>query len=216
MDEQYELNRIHPEQTRSYHYLERSDQCYCLGFYHSGAGFEGCSLNRIVLDLKREPGTRYSNPDAWQAKNEAIARIASILAFSVRRLFSGKRITLAPIPPSKRIGEPDHDDRMLQICNRMAARLDCVEVCELFVIKKSVPASHLSRIRPTKEQLKENMRTTVRDDDYRPSPLVILLDDVLTSGAHYAAYKELLEGLFPAVTVSGIFVARVDHVQAGW
>ena len=214
MDEQYGLTRINPEQTVEYHYLDRSDRCYCLGFYHSGEGFDGLGLNRMVLDLKREPGTRDSNPDAWQVKNEAITRISSILTISAGKLFPGKRSTLVPIPPSKKIGDPEHDDRMLQICNQIAAGLASVEVSELFVIKKSVQASHLSRTRPTKEQLKENLRMMIRDDDYRPETRVILLDDVLTSGAHYSACKELLEGVFPAVTVMGVFVARVDHVQS--
>ncbi len=214
MEEQYELTRINPEQTGEYHYLDRSDRCYCLGFYRSGEGFEGLGLNRMVLDLKRAPGARYSNPDAWRIKNEAIAWISSILTISAGKLFPGRRITLVPVPPSKKIGDPEHDDRMLQICNQMAAGLASVEVSELFVTKKSVQASHLSRTRPTKEQLKENIRIMIRDDDYRPEGLVILLDDVLTSGAHYSACKELLEGVFPAVTVVGIFVARVDHVES--
>ena len=137
-----------------------------------------------------------------------------MLTISTGKLFPGKRITLVPIPPSKKIGDPEHDDRMLQICNQIAAGLASVEVSDLFVIKKSVQASHLSRTRPTKEQLKENLRMMIRDDDYRPETLVILLDDVLTSGAHYSACKELLEGVFPAVTVIGVFVARVVHVQS--
>ena len=214
MDEPYELIRISPQQTGDYHYLDRSDHCYCLGFYRSGEGAEGLGLNRIVLDLKREPGTRYSNPAAWQARNEAIARVSSMLTISTGKLFPGKKIILVPIPPSKEIGDPEHDDRMSQICNRMAAGLAWAEVSELFVIKKSVQASHFSRIRPTKEQLKENLRMMIRDDDYRPRGLVVLVDDVLTSGAHYAACKELLEGMFPAVTVAGIFIARVDHAHS--
>jgi len=211
MNEPCKLTRLSPQETGDYHYLDRSDQCYCLGFYHSGEGFEGLGLNRVVLDLKREPDIRYSNPGAWQDKREAITRVSSVLTASIGELFPGKRMTLIPIPPSKKIGEPEHDDRMRQICALMAAGLACAEADELFVIKKSVQASHLSRTRPTKEQLKENLRMMVRAPDYRPGPLVVLLDDVLTSGAHYAACKELLEGVFPAVTVAGIFVARVDH-----
>ena len=211
MDEQVELTRIGPEQTGDYHYLDRSDRCYCLGHYHSGEGFEGLGLNRIVLDLKREPGTQYSNPGAWQDKREAITRISSILTISLRKLFPDKKITLIPVPPSKKTEDPEYDDRMVQICNQMAAGLAPVDVFELFVIKQSVQASHLSQMRPTKEQLKENFKLNIQDTGYRPGPLVILLDDVLTSGAHYSACKELLEGLFPAVTVVGFFVARVDH-----
>ncbi len=214
MDEPVELTRISPEQTGDYHYLDRSDRCYCLGFYHSGEGFGGLGLNRIVLDLKTEPGARYSNPGAWRDKKEAITRVSSILTMSLQKLFPDRKITLIPVPPSKKPGAPEYDDRMVQICNLMAAGLACVEVSELFVARKSVQASHLSRTRPTKEQLKENLRMMIRNEDYRPGPLVVLLDDVLTSGAHYSACKELLEGLFPAVTVAGFFVARVDHAQS--
>ncbi len=212
MNEPCKLTRISPRETGDYHYLDRSDRCYCLGFYYSGEGFEGLGLNRVVLDLKREPDIRYSNSDAWQDKREAITRVSSVLTVAVGKLFPGKTMTLIPIPPSKKIGDPEHDDRMLKICNLVASGLACAQADELFVIKKSVQASHLSRIRPTKERLKENLRMMIRAPDYRPGPLVILLDDVLTSGAHYAACKELLEGMFPAVTVAGIFVARVDHV----
>ncbi len=213
MDEPVGLTRISAEQTGDYHYLDRSDRCYCLGFYQSGEGFEGLGLNRMVLDLKREPGARYSHPGAWQDKREAITRVSSILTMSLQKLFPHRKITLIPVPPSKKAGDPEHDDRMLQICNLMAAELACVEVSELFVTRRSVQASHLSRVRPTKERLKENIRMMIRDDAYRPAPLVVLLDDVLTSGAHYSACKELLEGVFPAVTVVGVFVARVDHAQ---
>lgn len=41
--------------------------------------------------------------------------------------------------------------------------------------------------------------------------MIALVDDVLTTGAHFKAAKGLLTDEFPRATVWGIFVARVVH-----
>ena len=206
------LTLLDQSQIQQYYYLEESDDCYCLGLYHPRKGFEGGDLNQLIFNLKKSPDTQQSNPDAYKYKEQAILEISTILRESIEKRCLNKEITLVPVPPSRLIGDPDYDDRMLQICNQMVKGLDSPHVLNLLSMKESMEPSHLSENnRPSKDQLKNNLQLKSPPANQKPRPYIILLDDVITSGAHYSACKEVLTKHYPNVMVTGMFVARVDH-----
>lgn len=202
----HRLNRLTPGQIQQYYYLEASDVCFCLGLYHPGEGFEGRGLNSIIFDLKKKPGSLYS-----EYKDRVIARIASSLRASLNDGFPGSDLTLVPVPPSKKIGESGYDDRMLRICHQMAAGPGSTDVLDMLTIRQSVAASHEVEQRPSKHELKQNLVLNIDKKSYESKRFICLLDDVLTTGAHYSACKAVLQEAFPGVTVIGVFVARVER-----
>ncbi|MBI4874825.1 MAG: hypothetical protein HY822_09365 [Acidobacteria bacterium] len=68
-------------------------------------------------------------------------------------------------------------------------------------------ASHSAHERPSIGELVANY--AIDENFTRPSPRVIgIVDDVLTTGAHFKAMREVLSGRFPDVMIVGIFLAR--------
>jgi predicted amidophosphoribosyltransferase len=114
--------------------------------------------------------------------------------------------TLIPVPPSKALGDPTYDDRMTQVCRCIRAT-PALDVRELVVQHKSMPAAHESQQRPTVDDLLQVWEIDERLAD--PFPRWIgVFDDVLTAGTHFVAMKTILSKRFPEVAISGFFIAR--------
>ena len=44
-----------------------------------------------------------------------------------------------------------------------------------------------------------------------PKPIIFIVDDVITEGAHFKAIQSLLKPEFPDSKIKGLFVARTQH-----
>lgn len=115
--------------------------------------------------------------------------------------------TLVPVPPSIVEGEQGYDNRMFQICKNIPVNFS-IDVKELIKQKISTPPVHKSTDhRPSVEEIIQNYR--IDDSGVVDTPKHIgIVDDVLTTGAHYRAMKEKLRSRFPDVPIVGIFIAR--------
>jgi hypothetical protein len=186
-----------------YAHLAATDQVYFLREYTSGRGFTHSETNRLILNLKKPPDRR-SRPE-WHYKEEAIRQVASEFraSLNLQRL---RAVTFVPMPPSKRKDDPLYDDRMLRVLHAFDEERQ-LDIRELLVLAESTEPAHATAARPTVEQLIANLEI---DEDYsQPSPTSIaLVDDVLTTGAHFVAAKRVLTMRFPALSVRGLFVAR--------
>jgi len=186
-----------------YAHLAASDQVYFLREYTSGRGFTHSETNRLILNLKKSPDRR-GRPE-WRYKEDAIRQVASEFreSLTLQRL---RAVTFVPMPPSKRKGDPLYDDRMLRVLHAFDEERQ-LDIRELLVLATSTEPAHATAARPTIEQLIANLEI---DEDYsQPSPTSIaLVDDVLTTGAHFVAAKRVLTARFPGLSVRGLFVAR--------
>jgi hypothetical protein len=186
-----------------YPHLTARDQCFFLREYTAGQGYAGSETNRLILNLKKPPDRR-GRPE-WHYKEQAIQQVAREFRDSVN-LPALRRVTLVPMPPSKAEGDPLYDDRMLQVLRAvdLEGQLD---IRELLVLAESTMAAHASTARPRVAQLIANL--AVDEAVAAPPPATIaLVDDVLTTGAHFVAAKAVLTARFPGVIVRGLFVAR--------
>jgi hypothetical protein len=112
-----------------------------------------------------------------------------------------------PVPGSKALGHPDHDDRIERICRAM--RQPPPDVRALVIQTESTTASH---------EAEEGERVTVEDllSVYEinealaapPPTSIAIVDDVLTAGTHYRAMHITLAARFPNVPLIGLFIAR--------
>jgi len=188
-----------------YAHLSATDQCYFLREYTSGRGFAHSETNRLILNLKKSPDRR-GFPD-WRYKDEAIRQVAREFRESLNpdRL-SG--VTFVPMPSSKQKHDPLYDDRMLRVLHALdpARTLD---IRELLLISQSIAPAHTLSVRPTIEQLIANYEIDETLVRVRPAlKSIALVDDVITTGAHFVAAKRALAVRFPGVLIRGLFVAR--------
>jgi phosphoribosylpyrophosphate synthetase len=111
----------------------------------------------------------------------------------------------------------EHKSRVLQgvrLCNTIQVlnlfcqgRQHCATL-ELLTILENTEAAHESPNRPGPITIKENLilDSGLCDPAGRK---IILVDDVITTGAHFVACKILLNEQFPETKVIGLFVARM-------
>lgn len=184
-------------------HLSGEDECYFLGEYTARKGFAYSSTNNLISNLKK-PMDRLGLPE-WRYKQNAIEQAANALAKAIGMDELG-RITLVPIPPSKAKGDPLHDDRLMQMLEAIPAS-GKLDIREIVVQKMSTEPVHQSESRPTPEQIE-----AIYEIDHRllkPDPaLIAIVDDILTTGAHFRASKSKLSSYFPATKIIGLFVAR--------
>ncbi|HEV7921293.1 MAG TPA: hypothetical protein VGR02_10950 [Thermoanaerobaculia bacterium] len=186
-----------------YAHLAASDQVYFLREYTSGRGFTHSETNRLILNLKKSPDRR-GRPE-WRYKEEAIRHVAGEFrdSLNLQRLRS---VTFVPMPPSKRKDDPLYDDRMLRVLHAFDEERQ-LDIRELLVLAESTEPAHATAARPTIEQLIANLEID-EDISHPPPTSIALVDDVLTTGAHFVAAKRVLATRFPGLSVRGLFVAR--------
>ena len=193
------------ELTRPNHcYLEESDKCAFIGEYTSRAGYQHSATNDLILNLKKDMNLR--GTPQWPYKAQAISQAA----LAIRGVFSDDEylstLTLVPIPPSKARHDPAYDDRMTNVLRRIRPSPP-LDVRELIVQTDNMKPAHDSEVRPSPDEIQAGYVLSEEITEPAPQRLVVV-DDVLTNGAHFKAAQRILETRFPGVPVYGLFVAR--------
>jgi hypothetical protein len=186
-----------------YPHLTAADQCFFLREYTAGRGYAGSETNRLILNLKKPPDRR-GRPE-WHYKEQAIQQVAREFRASLnpQRL---RAVTFIPMPPSKRKDDPLYDDRMLRMLRALAEDRP-LDIRELLLVRESMAPAHTSATRPSITDLVSNLEFD--DGLAHPAPTSIaVVDDVITTGAHFVAAKTVLAAQFPGIPIRGLFVAR--------
>lgn len=190
---------IRPDHT----YLTPADTCYFLGEYSARKGYAFSSTNNLVLNFKK-PVDRRGRPE-WQYKEQAIVTAAKAFRLALNAEWLDKA-TLVPIPPSKAKADPLHDDRMVRMLQAIRL-MPPLDIRELIVQSVSTDAAHDLMIRPRPEDLVSRYRVDTALG--APTPTVIgLVDDILTTGAHFKAGQAVLLKAFPQTRIIGLFIGR--------
>lgn len=186
-------------------YLDSSDNCYFLREYIPRVGFSGGETNSLISNFKKSMDRK--GRSEWSHKERAIKQLAKEFANALNPAWL-KIATLVPIPPSKTKNNPLYDDRMTQVLRLIGGYrgLDC-DVRELIIQTVDMAAAHTTEERPHPGEIECNY--LIDESIATPEPKTIgLFDDILTTGAHFRAAKNLLMNRFPTVPITGIFVAR--------
>ncbi len=201
----HRLTRIDELHLRDFRHLRADDDCYYLGEYTVRQGFDFSMTNNLVINLKKEP--KYRGTPAWKYKLRAIRTCAEVFlgALSLDWLSAA---TLVPIPPSRAMADPEYDDRILRILRALegASPVSC-DVRELITQHGSYEPSHSTTSRIGPAELRQLYRLAPEQLE-PPTEQIAVVDDVLTTGAHFRAAKDLLQEQWPGVDVAGLFVAR--------
>ncbi len=193
--------------TRPDHtFLEAVDECLYLGEYTARMGYQFSVTNNLIFNLKK-PMDRRGQP-GWQYKRRAIEQAGRQLRRAIDALNPRwlELATLVPIPPSRIRADPLYDDRLIQMLEVMGEGIE-LDVRELVLQRESTEAAHSVDSRPRTDELCDNY--AIVESLLLPEPRVIgIVDDVLTTGAHFKAVQQILRRVFPATKTYGIFVAR--------
>src|SRR5438445_2330612 len=103
------------------------------------------------------------------------------------------------MPPSKAKGDPDYDDRTVQIANIFCQGTGAI-VREILVRTVNIDAMHTQTTKRDIQKLYDTMK--IDENTAVPPPLRIgILDDVLTTGASFVAASRRLRDQFPQTTI---------------
>lgn len=192
-------------------HLPKDARCYFWGEYTpfentGGLKWNFSATNGLITNFKKKldkGGQQYKR----QAINEVAAAYAKLWKWDVLRQH---RVALMPIPPSKARTDPLFDGRMHEMLVAMAAQAggpfdirDCLSFSGIY------GASHEAAARPTPEDLYQQLAfDPVAGLAGDPPGLIMLFDDMLTTGAHFVAATRRLAEVFPESPVIGSFIAR--------
>ena len=194
-----------------HHNLDLQDECYFLGRYAVGRSYDYYD-NQLIFNFKKDMDRR--GQQDWPYKARAIQTVARAfwLAISPWGFDSINATTFVPIPPSKIRTDPNYDDRMVRML-RAVRHHPSLDVRELVAQTESTVAAHASLDRLAADELVELYE--IIETAVSPTPeRIVIVDDVLTTGAHFRATKEVLETRFPDADFVGIFIARSIHLEA--
>jgi len=190
--------------TRPDHsWLGPADHCLFLGEYTARKGHTFSATNRVVLNFKKSVERR-GRPE-WRWKEKTIVDVAQAFGAAIDAAWLATA-TLVPIPPSKAKTDPLYDDRMVRMLRAIPAARP-LDIRELIVQPKSTTAAHETAERPTPGDIAA--RYCIDDDLVSRAPQTIaVFDDMLTTGAHFVAVRNVLVSRFPQASIIGFFIAR--------
>ena len=199
----HRLTRVDGLMRPDHWYLADSDECYFIGEYAARRGYTHSATNSLILNFKK-PLYRRRRPD-WRHKARAI-RIAAAAFRGALHPEALDRLTFVPVPPSRARSDPFFDDRLTRMLAAVRSE-PTLDARELVVQTASAGAAHAKGFRPVPEAIEELYR--IDETLTEPVPRAIaVVDDLLTTGAHFRATRSILRGRFPIVPVVGLFIAR--------
>lgn len=177
--------------------------------YTPGAGYDYSETNNLINNLKR-PVNRPENQLVY--KRHAIDRFAIELTEFIKGVIKpGRKLFLVPTPPSKTKDHKEYDDRVSQVATKVAANISNVILFPIIVGNVNLEAAHESNAsRETETILKSLTLDQNITTQYENGSTIAVLDDVLTSGAHFSAMRQLLHTKFPDSRIIGLFWARSE------
>lgn len=186
-----------------HYYLTEGDACYCIGEYAVHEDTRYSRTNNLIWNFKKNMDRR-GKPDWWY-KEQAIQQIAATIGAAVGP-DALDRLTFVPIPPSKAKDDPLHDDRLARMLRATRPNRP-PDVRELVVQTLSTGAAHEDELPRIPREIEKVYR--IDDTLITPKPKTIaIVDDILTTGAHFRAAKSILSTRFPNTPILGLFVAR--------
>ncbi|MBF4487747.1 hypothetical protein [Flavobacterium sp. CSZ] len=190
-----------------HHYLRLGvDRCFYYFEYTADKGFSYSKTNELILNFKKKLD-RKGKVD-FKYKGEAIKEIASLLSRLSQKSIDNS--TFVPIPPSKSKTNTLYDDRVVQVLN-LGLNGKNADIRELVNQTTDTVECHVSGKRDVRAlegilEINETLTDNVRE-------FIVIVDDVLTTGCHYIAMKNVLLKRFPDAKIIGLFIARREIIN---
>jgi hypothetical protein len=177
--------------------LGADDICYYARDYISKGGYKSSEANQLILNLKKDISKKGTHE--WQYKIRAIKQFSTELAGGLLQDYA-----VAFIPTSKLIDDPACDPRWEILKDELASARPDLKFKRPIVRRESCSAVHSGGARKMAA-----IRATLDWRGFKNVPdTIILIDDVITAGAHFKVCKNMILERHPDVKVYGIFWAR--------
>jgi hypothetical protein len=189
------------ELTRGDHsYLTADDRCWFLGEYEARKGWQHSATNNLIQNFKKPMDRR--DTAQWPHKAANIRKAAEAMRAALANSISG--VTFIPVPPSKIKGDPDYDDRMMQMLRQISPNIDAREI----VIQiQNRDAAHGREDKRDPEKVAALY--VIDEAQCMPLPTTIVIcDDVLVTGCQFQAMRTVLGRRFSNAQFFGLFLAR--------
>ncbi len=197
-----------------YPFLTREDRCLFLGDFHGRRGWAGGRTNQLIANFKRSRADIEGKPTTRRLrryKERAVAEISEVLRGEFTREEVESLCTFVPIPTSKRPDDPRYCDRLERTLRR-AFEGYRADIRPLLRQTLSTAADHRSGADRVKyERLLEITELDPQQLVTALRPVVVLFDDVLTTGKHYRVAKTRIRQASPEQPIVALFVARCLH-----
>lgn len=192
-----------------YYYLKRDSRGWNDGPH--------AEANQIITNFKHDPQKHAANSGPMYYKKQAIRTLAGyVRSFFVAQegVLGDKAVFLVPIPTSKPRSAQGYDPRLDSLCKIVEKSVRWVRYLPLLDTKQNVGKAHAGAGSRDPDFLAWNM--TCGEIPLSSSErYVVLVDDVLTTGAHYAACKRVVRNKFPDVVVLGLFLSVHVNEERG-
>ncbi|MHB1664261.1 MAG: hypothetical protein ACYCT7_03220 [bacterium] len=210
----YRLTKIDKQNLSDHYYLDENDECFFLCEYFASKGYDcNNTCNQLILNFKKRIDKK-DKPE-WKYKEDAITEIArNFYDVVIKNIPAEKNIVFIPVPPSKAKCDPLYDDRIFKMLKIALSRNNNsnINLLELISQKQSMECSHTSDKRTSIDKLCNNYEidNSLNLVDLSPD-IVILVDDVLTTGRHFKAMQKIINNNYKDISIAGIFIARTIH-----
>lgn len=187
-------------------HLQRGDDCWYFGEYTAYKDWSFSDTNQLIKNFKKKMSLR--GTAQWPYKEQAIHRIGSLFA-KVIDCNNLNGVIFVPIPPSKIVGDPGHDPRLVDALNVASSLLRTnLPICECISLIQNANPDHESA--DTRLYPQDRARTYRLHTDRIPPGVrtVAIVDDMLTTGSHFKGVEIVIRSILPDVFISGLFVAR--------
>lgn len=191
------------------YYLEEDDldKCYIAREYISHGKYDISDTNNLVKNFKM--GCNVAD-NRVKYRNNAINQFANDL-LELFRSDDFKKQTIILIPSSKIKSDPEYDDRMDKVCEILKENEDIqIQIIEPIRRKQSRQARHTSDIRRNIDTEYQELEW-ISNDTLSRGATVIILDDIITSGASFKACQKIIIEHWSDVNIIGVFWAVTVH-----
>ncbi|EAK3672774.1 hypothetical protein BZ119_01475 [Campylobacter jejuni] len=183
-------------------YLNSDDACYYFLDYKPNSGFEA---NSLVFNFKKD--LLFKNHPSWYYRNEAIKEFAKMINNMFLNI--NKNIfNIIPMPTSKPKNSTEFNNRLMQTMEELLKLDNSYKIFDCFDVQNNLVPAHYNGYRNPNDLKQEILFYPPNFFDKN----IVLIDDVLTTGGHFKACKNiLLEKLDPNINIVGLFLAKTEH-----
>lgn len=175
---------------------------------------ESSKVAQLVENFKKDPAKRAEQDPYWtKYKKQAMIQFRDDLLLyfdSDTDWMSDHEVIVIPMPTSRTKSHDYYDDRLCRVCKSVCKTVDELNYLDCFESIEDYQASHKGGTRNVQEIMQNTRIMPTAHNRILGAGTVVLVDDVLTTGSHYRACKELLSEINPDLRVIGLFWARQD------
>jgi hypothetical protein len=200
------LHKIEYETHGNYRtYFEKNHKCWYF-MEKQAEGYSASEENGLIYNFKK-PIDRKDTPQ-WYYRNEAVKKfIKDLCGIKINPEFFQKGyITVIPAPTSKARNSDGWNDRIDVVVEGWANCNPKIKVEYALDMLHDVPSSHQDGGSRKPSEIKRHLKFNGFKEE--PSEVVIIVDDVYTTGGHFKAFREFILENEPRIKeVIGIFWA---------